>query len=100
MREVFLRVTGLRRGGWLVFILLSSVMGLAAAYELIEWLAAVTLDPAGGDAFLGTQGDPWDSQSDMLWAGIGAVMSLVTMSRLHDRSMKAYRSSALTAPRL
>ncbi len=88
MREVFLRATPLRRGGWLSFILVGVVFGLAAVYELVEWGAATMLDPAGGDRFLGTQGDIWDAQSDMLLAGVGAVLALISMRSLHDRSMR------------
>ncbi len=45
------------------------------------------LDPAGGDAFLGTQGDVWDAQSDMLFAGLGAAIGLATLTRVHDREL-------------
>lgn len=87
VREVLLRKTRLERGGWLVFLLLSVIMGAAAVYELFEWWMAVLLDPAGGDVFLGTQGDVWDAQSDMLFAGLGAAAALATLSRVHDRSL-------------
>ncbi|MFZ5445272.1 MAG: DUF2238 domain-containing protein [Myxococcota bacterium] len=88
VREVLLRKTKLERGGWLTFILLNVIMGFAALYELFEWGAALVLDPAGGDAFLGTQGYVWDAQSDMLYAGIGATVSLVLLSRLHDAELQ------------
>ncbi len=88
LREVLLRRTPLRRGGWFTFILLNVVLGWAALYELFEWGAALVLDPAGGDAFLGTQGYVWDAQSDMLWAGIGAVVSLLVVSGLHDAALR------------
>jgi len=88
VREVLLRRTKLERGGWLVFLLLSVVMGAAAVYGLFEWFTALLLDPAGGDAFLGTQGDVWDAQSDMFFAGVGATVSLLTLSRVHDRAMQ------------
>ncbi len=88
LREVFLRVTGVRRGPWLGVILVLCVFGLAALYEIIEWWAALALDPAGGDRFLGTQGDVWDSQSDMLFGGVGAVLGLLTLAGVHDRSMR------------
>ena len=87
VREVLLRRTRLERNGWLVFILLNVIMGFAALYELFEWGAALALDPAGGDAFLGTQGYVWDAQSDMLYAGLGATLGLVLFSRLHDRAL-------------
>jgi putative membrane protein len=88
LREVLLRKTKLERNGWLVFVLLNVIMGFAALYELFEWGAALVLDPAGGDAFLGTQGYVWDAQSDMLYAGIGATVGLVLLSRLHDAELK------------
>lgn len=87
VREVLLRKTKLERGGWLNFILINVIFGFAALYELFEWGAALALDPAGGDAFLGTQGYVWDAQSDMLYAGIGATVALVFFSKLHDREM-------------
>ena len=87
VREVLLRKTKLVRDGWLVFILINVIFGFAALYELFEWGAALVLDPAGGDAFLGTQGYVWDAQSDMLYAGIGATVGLVGFSRLHDREL-------------
>ena len=87
VREVLLRRTKLERGGWLVFILISAFFGFAAVYEIIEWVVALMLDPAGGDAFLGTQGDVWDAQSDMLFGGIGATVGLITLGRVHDRAL-------------
>lgn len=87
LREVLLRRTKLERGGWLVFILINVIFGFAALYELFEWGAALILDPAGGDAFLGTQGDVWDAQSDMLYAGVGAAISLLLFTKGHDRAM-------------
>lgn len=62
-------------------------MAISASYELIEWGAAVALGQ-GADEFLGTQGDPWDTQSDMLFALIGAVIALVFFSRFYDRQIK------------
>ena len=88
VREVLLRKTKLERNGWLVFILINVIFGFAALYELFEWGAALALDPAGGDAFLGTQGYVWDAQSDMLYAGIGATVGLLTLTGLHDRELK------------
>lgn len=102
VREVLLRKTKLERGGWLTFILINVIFGFAALYELFEWGAALVLDPAGGDAFLGTQGYVWDAQSDMLYAGIGAVVGLVLLTRLHDAELRrlgvATSSSAPASP--
>jgi putative membrane protein len=88
LREVFLRATPLKRGGWLTFILIATTLGFAAFYEFIEWWAALVLDPAGGDKFLGSQGDIWDAQWDMFLAGVGAVVALLTLRKLHDAELK------------
>jgi len=61
-------------------------LAVSAVYELVEWGTAVATGGAA-DAFLGTQGDPWDTQSDMLMAGIGACLSLLLLTRLHDRQL-------------
>jgi len=63
------------------------VLGISAAYEIIEWFSALALGD-GSDAFLGTQGDIWDAQSDMLCAFIGATSALLLLSKAHDRSLK------------
>jgi len=60
-------------------------------YELIEWWAALALGQ-GADEFLGTQGDPWDTQSDMFFALIGAVVALLTLSRFQDRQIAGLRT--------
>ncbi len=88
VREVLLRATPLRRGGWLDFLVVSVILAAAAFYEFIEWWAALLLDPAGGDAFLGSQGDIWDAQWDMFFGMVGAILSLLVLSRAHDRSME------------
>lgn len=94
LREVLLRVTKLERGGWLTFILINVILGFAALYELFEWAAALVLDPAGGDAFLGTQGDVWDAQGDMFFAGIGAILGLLLLSKLQDRALSRLMATA------
>jgi putative membrane protein len=83
-REVLLRQKIVLRRGWLFFIVLSICMAVSAAYELLEWRVAVAKGSAA-DAFLGTQGDPWDTQEDMATAAIGAVTALLFFSRWHDR---------------
>jgi putative membrane protein len=85
-REVLLRRTTLCRGGWLFYIVTSICLGFSAAYELFEWGMAVWSGSAA-DAFLGSQGDPWDTQSDMLMALIGAVTSQILLRRLHDKQL-------------
>ncbi|MBL0210923.1 MAG: DUF2238 domain-containing protein [Holophagaceae bacterium] len=85
-REVLFRKGVLKTGPWSVFVLLLMVLGLSAAYELLEWQTAVWTGSAA-DAFLGTQGDAWDTQWDMACAGIGAAVSLALLSRAHDRQL-------------
>jgi len=84
IKEVLLRVTPLRRGGWFYFLVLSVVMASAAAYELTEWWSTYLVAPEVGLAFLGSQGDPWD----MFLALIGGAVGLLFFGRLHDRSME------------
>lgn len=86
-REVLLRRTKLRPGGWLFVICISIPLAFSAFYEMIEWWAAVAMGQ-GADAFLGTQGDPWDTQEDMFMALIGALSALLLLGRLHTRQLK------------
>lgn len=85
-REWLVRRGGLARGGLLTFLVIACCLAVSAAYELIEFGAAMALGQ-GADEFLGTQGDPWDTQWDMLMCLIGAVTAVVTLSRAHDRQM-------------
>ncbi len=85
-REILLRVETIRRRGMLAFIVICIVMAISATYELIEWGAALALGQ-GAAEFLGTQGDPWDTQADMFSALIGAVAALALLSKLHDRQL-------------
>jgi putative membrane protein len=85
-REVLLRRSPLQRGKWLTFLVVCVCLALSATYELIEWLAAV-LGGSAADAFLGTQGDVWDTQWDMFMALVGATSALLLLSRLHDRQL-------------
>ena len=79
----------LRRGGWFTFISLSIVLAAAAFYELIEWWSTYLVAPGVGQAFLGSQGDPWDAQWDMFLGLVGAALALLLLGRVHDRSMAA-----------
>lgn len=85
-RELLLRLTPLRRGGWLVYLVLAACLSFSAFFELIEWWAALIY---GGeaDAFLATQGDVWDTQWDMFLCLCGAAASLLLLSRWHDRQL-------------
>lgn len=88
IRELLLRTSPLAPGKWLFTLVLFSVLGVSATYEFTEWWAAL----AGGeaaDAFLGTQGDVWDTQWDMFLAGCGAIAAQVLLGRLHDRQLAA-----------
>ena len=85
-RELLIRLGGMRRGPLLAIILLACCLAVSATYELIEFGAAMALGQ-GAEEFLGTQGDPWDTQWDMLMCLIGAATALVTLSRLHDRQL-------------
>lgn len=76
MRELFMRVAS-ARGFWSYYLPLDLVMAASMFYELIEWIFAVTSDPAAGTAFLGSQGDPWDAQKDMALATLGALFTMV-----------------------
>ncbi len=85
-REVLLRNNVVRRGWWLVVIVMSICMGISALYELLEWGVA-EIDGAGSQAFLGTQGDEWDTQKDMAGCFLGAAAGLLMLSRVQDRQM-------------
>lgn len=86
VREVLLRATPLRPGGWTFAIVAGCCLGISAFYELIEWWVALTAGQAA-DAFLGTQGDPWDTQWDMFLALVGAIAAQIMLGRVHDRAL-------------
>ena len=85
-REILLRRTPLRRGGWLFFLVCSVCLAISACYEFVEWFAAI-VGGSGAAEFLGTQGDVWDTQWDMLLALIGSVVGQVLLAGLHDRQL-------------
>jgi putative membrane protein len=85
-RELLLRTSSLTRGKWLAFLIACVCLAISAFYELIEWWVAV-LSGDSADAFLGTQGYVWDTQSDMLLALLGAIVALLMLSREHDREL-------------
>lgn len=89
IREILLRTSSLKQGNWLAFIVPSICLAISAFYEFIEWWTAV-IQGASAEAFLGTQGDPWDAQSDMLFALIGAISALVFLSKIHDKYLSKY----------
>ncbi|MEK6289556.1 MAG: DUF2238 domain-containing protein [Acidobacteriota bacterium] len=85
-REVLLRLNVLKRGRWLFVVVVSVCLAISALYELLEWIVSA-LTGSAGDAFLGTQGDVFDTQKDMALALLGAVTALITLSKLHDEQL-------------
>jgi putative membrane protein len=85
-RELLLRKSPLRPGGWLFFLVVCVCLAFSATYELLEWGSAMLAGSAADD-FLGTQGDVWDTQWDMFMALLGAITALVTLSKVHDRQL-------------
>jgi len=86
-REVVIRLNVFNSNRWRDFFIVCFCLGFSAFYELIEWWVALLSEEAA-DAFLGTQGYVWDTQSDMGWALFGAVAALLLLSRLHDRQLR------------
>jgi putative membrane protein len=85
-REIFVRLRIVQGRRWLAFVCVCVVLAVSATYELVEWAAALALGQ-GAEEFLGTQGDVWDTQSDMFMALLGAIAALATLSRAHDRQL-------------
>lgn len=89
-REVLLRTSPLHAGRWLFFLVCCVALAISAIYEFVEWWVAVASGTAA-EAFLGTQGDVWDTQWDMFLALVGAVSSQALLARTHDRQLAALR---------
>ncbi len=89
-REILIRRNIVRGRGWVYFIVVSICLAISAAYELLEWRVSVA-SGAKGDAFLGTQGDIWDTQEDMATALIAAMLAPLVLGRLHDRQIDRVR---------
>jgi putative membrane protein len=87
-REILLRGNYVQGRRMVVFLCICIALAISAVYELVEWWAALALGQ-GAEEFLGTQGDPWDTQSDMFCAGLGAVFALFSLSAVHDRQLAA-----------
>jgi len=92
-REILVRFEILNRKKWLPFLVLSICLAISALYELAEWWTALA-SGAAADDFLGSQGDVWDTQSDMCLALIGAVTALLLLSALHDRALRNLKEPA------
>jgi len=87
-REILLRRTPLRPGGWLFALVVCVVLGVSACWEFFEWWSAL-IGGSAADDFLGAQGDMWDTQWDMFLALIGALCAQFLLSRWHDRQLQA-----------
>ncbi len=89
-REILIRAGHIARGGMAGFLSLCVALAVSLVYELIEWAAALALGQ-GANEFLGTQGDPWDTQSDMFMALIGASVAVLLLARVQDRQIESLR---------
>ena len=92
-REVLIRFRVVNGRGWLHFLVVCFCLAVSAFYELIEWWVALLSEQAA-DAFLGTQGYVWDTQSDMGLALLGAILALLSLSSLHDRQQARLQRSS------
>ena len=95
-RELLLRCTPLKPGAWLSVLVVSACLAISACYEFIEWWTAL-IAGEGAAAFLGTQGDVWDTQWDMFMALVGATLAVLLLSRAHDRAIErlgSYRGNS------
>ncbi|MDB5131877.1 MAG: yjdF [Mucilaginibacter sp.] len=90
VREMFIRLDIINKKTWIPFLTIAVCGFISLLYELLEWLVSVSSGSAG-DSFLGTQGDIWDTQSDMLFAIIGAVFMLLFVSKWQNKEIKKFR---------
>jgi putative membrane protein len=86
VRELLLRQEAVKQG-WVPFLTICVCLSISACYEFIEWLVSL-ISGSSGDSFLGTQGYVWDTQSDMLYAGMGATCAILLFSKLQDRQIE------------
>ena len=91
VRELLLRTSPLRQGVWLFVLTSTTCLAISAVYEFVEWWAAL-IGGEAADAFLGTQGDVWDTQWDMFLALVGAIVAQLTLGTAHDRSLVRVQS--------
>ena len=92
-REILLRLEIVVKRGWLSFIVICICLAISAFYELIEWWAAL-LSGEAAEAFLGTQGYVWDTQSDMALALLGAILSLLLLAKIHDNQIRNIKANS------
>lgn len=89
IREILIRKTPLTKGAWLTGISISILLAIAAFYEIIEWLSTrISKGSKGAKDFLGMQGDRWDAQWDMSLALLGSIITLLLLTKLHDKYLK------------
>jgi len=86
VREILIRTSPVREGGWLAFLTVTTCLAISAMYEFLEWWVSIAAGVAA-DQFLATQGDIWDTHWDMFLALCGAILALLTLSRVHDRAL-------------
>ncbi|WP_199200246.1 DUF2238 domain-containing protein [Adhaeribacter arboris] len=89
-REILIRKQVIYRPNWLPFLVLTICVFISVLYEFLEWLVA-ELSGESADAFLGAQGYVWDTQSDMLFATLGAILAFITLSKLHDKQLTNFK---------
>jgi len=87
IREIMVRTSSLKKGKWLGFISIAVPLAFSAFYEIFEWAASLT-NPTDTEAFLGTQGYIWDTQTDMFFCLIGSIVAIVLLTKVHDKYLK------------
>ncbi|MFA5323695.1 MAG: DUF2238 domain-containing protein [Smithella sp.] len=83
-REIMARTSPLKRGKWLGFVAVAVPLAFSALYEIIEWIASLS-NPADTEAFLGTQGYIWDTQTDMFWCLVGSIIAVILLTKAHNK---------------
>jgi putative membrane protein len=86
VREILVRTSPVREGGWLAFLTVATCLAISAMYEFLEWWVSIAAGVAA-DQFLATQGDIWDTHWDMFLALCGAILAVLLLSRVHDRAI-------------
>lgn len=86
-REIMARTSPLKRGKWLGFVAVVVPLAFSALYEIMEWIASLS-NPTDTEAFLGTQGYIWDTQTDMFWCLVGAIIAIVLLTKVHDKYLR------------
>ena len=86
IREIILRKTNLKNAKFIFIFSVASALSFSALYEIFEWIIAISTN--SGDDFIGTQGDIWDTQKDMLTAFLGAIFILIFFGKIHDKNLK------------